>query len=68
MHVLEHDFSIRAACVQHDCATCASMQRDAVTAAQSRFLATRERADLDVNVGVAGLVCCGTLLTYSVDP
>ena len=29
-----------AACVQHDCATCASMQRDAVTAAQSRFLAT----------------------------
>ena len=40
MHVLERDFSIRAACVQHDCATCASMQRDAVTAAQSRFLAT----------------------------
>ena len=36
----ERDFSIRAACVQHDCATCASMQRDAVTAAQSRFLAT----------------------------
>ena len=40
MHALERDFSIRAACVQHDCATCASMQRDAVTAAQSRFLAT----------------------------
>ena len=40
MHVLERDFSIRAACMQHDCATCASMQRDAVTAAQSRFLAT----------------------------
>ena len=32
---------IRAACVQHDCATCASMLRDAVTAAQSRFLATK---------------------------
>ena len=43
MHVLERDFSIRAACVQHDCATCASMQRDAVTAAQSRFLATSNR-------------------------
>ena len=42
MHVLERDFSIRAACMQHDCATCASMQRDAVTAAQSRFLATRK--------------------------
>ena len=41
MHALERDFSIRAACVQHDCATCASMQRDAVTAAQSRFLATQ---------------------------
>ena len=27
-------------CMQHDCATCASMLRDAVTAAQSRFLAT----------------------------
>ena len=40
MHVLERDFGIRAACVQHDCATCASMLRDAVTAAQSRFLAT----------------------------
>ena len=40
MHVLERDFGIRAACMQHDCATCASMLRDAVTAAQSRFLAT----------------------------
>ena len=28
--VLERDFSIRAACVQHDCATCASMQLTAV--------------------------------------
>ena len=41
MHVLERDFGIRAACMQHDCATCASMLRDAVTAAQSRFLATK---------------------------
>ena len=40
MHVLERDFGIRAACMQQDCATCASMLRDAVTAAQSRFLAT----------------------------
>ena len=40
MHGLERDFGIRAACMQHDCATCASMLRDAVTAAQSRFLAT----------------------------
>ena len=40
MHVLERDFGIRAACMQHDCATCASMLRDAVTATQSRFLAT----------------------------
>ena len=33
MHILERDFGIRAACMQHDCATCASMLRDAVTAA-----------------------------------
>ena len=41
--VLERDFGIRAACMQHDCATCASMLRDAVTAAQSRFLAANGR-------------------------
>ena len=40
MHVLERDFGIAQLAMQHDCATCASMLRDAVTAAQSRFLAT----------------------------
>ena len=43
MRVLERDFGIRAAYMQHDCATCASMLRDAVTAAQSRFLATKKK-------------------------
>ena len=52
---------IRAACMQqlsmqHDCATCASMLRDAVTAAQSRFLATVPFSERSVSdFGRAGL-------------
>ena len=62
MHVLERDFGIRAACMQHDCATCASMLRDAVTAAQSRFLATsyfcsKSHLDLGANMKVLSPKC-----------
>ena len=47
--------------LENICATCASMQRDAVTAAQSRFLATR-RFLVEQKVDVCVLLCSGRLV------